>query len=100
MVNWGHIPTNLSHAGRSGFAALTSNDQYFISVLDLTSLVFLPAFRAFPKVPTEDGDFDEHEVEGIDLHPDETCIAYTNMFTSEVVFADFKGNRLRTIPRK
>lgn len=57
-------------------------------------------FRGFEKVLQEDGDFDEYEVEGLAIHPDQTQIAYTNMFNSEIVVADLKGNKLRNMPRK
>ena len=55
--------------------------------------------RGYEKVPDGDGDFDEYEVEAITFHPDETQLAYVNMFTSEVVIADLYGNRMRTIAR-
>lgn len=78
--------------------ALCDDDQQFITVLDLKNMTFRNKFRGFEPIPTDDGEFDEHEVEALVIHPDETHLVYTTMFTSEIVFADFDGNRLRSIP--
>ncbi|XP_053376600.1 NACHT domain- and WD repeat-containing protein 1-like [Mercenaria mercenaria] len=84
--------------GTNNYVAVLDDDQHFITVLDLETMTFMKKFRGFEKVPTEDGDYDEHEVEALAIHPDETHLAYTTMFTSEIVFADFNGNKLKSIP--
>lgn len=62
-------------------------------------MTFMPKFRGFEKILLEDGDYDEYEVEAIAIHPGEKELVYTNMFNSEIVVADFLGNRLRSAPR-
>lgn len=90
-----HILLNIT--GTENYVAVCDDNQYYITVLDLHKMTFNKKFRGFEKVLLEDGDYDGHEVEAIAIHPDETYVAYTTLFTSEVIFADFIGTRLRTI---
>ncbi|WAR22531.1 NWD1-like protein [Mya arenaria] len=92
------LDSQLTFGSVSYPVAVCDANQYFITVLDHKTFQFIPPFRGFEKIPTDDGDFDEHEVEAISIHPDETHLMYTTLFTSEIVFADFHGNRLRSIP--
>ncbi|KAH3692060.1 hypothetical protein DPMN_194937 [Dreissena polymorpha] len=85
-------------SGRDRYVGMTSDDQYFLSVLDLDSMTLMPAWRGFEKIPDGEGKFEEHEIEAFDISPDETYVVYTTLFTGEIVFADFNGNRLRSIP--
>ncbi|KAL4232336.1 hypothetical protein ACF0H5_009907 [Mactra antiquata] len=87
--------------GSENFVAVCTDDQYHITVLDLQTMTYMKMFRGFEKVKVEDGDddeYDEHEVEDMAIDPTETFLVYTTLFTSEVVFADFEGNKLRSIP--
>jgi hypothetical protein len=77
---------------------VTDSDQQFITVLDLKSMTFMKKFRGFEIIYDEDGEEEEHEVEAISIHPDETHLAYTTMFTSEIIFADFHGNKIKNVP--
>ena len=88
----------LLFTGSPSFVAITDEDQYFISILDIANKQFRRQFRGFPKVKDEDGDWTEHEVEAINITNDEQCLVYTNLFTSEVIFTDFSGTKLRSIP--
>ena len=54
-------------------------------------------FRGFDVIYDNDGDEEEHEVEAMAIHPDETQLAYTTLFTSEIIFADFHGNKIRNV---
>lgn len=78
---------------------MTDDNQYFIVVLDVKSRTFYPKFRGFEKIyDPEIEDYEEHEVEEMCFTPDQSMLVYTNMFTSEVVFADVKtGERKRYI---
>ena len=86
----------------TNFVAVTDNDQYFVTVFDVKNQQFFPKFRGFEKVyDAENDDYDEHEIEDMAFTPDESMLVYTNMFTSEVVFADIKtGERKRHIEGK
>lgn len=87
------------YAGSANYVAVTEEDGYYITILDLKTMTFMKKFRGFEKIPLDDGDFDEYDVEAITIHPDETQLAYTNMFNSEVVVATLEGKRIRSIPR-
>ena len=80
--------------------AVTDDDQLYAIVLDVRNKLFFPKFRGFEKIYDEEmEDYDEHEIEAMDFTPDESTLVYTNMFTSEVVFLDFKtGERKKSIP--
>ncbi|XP_052228567.1 uncharacterized protein LOC127842844 [Dreissena polymorpha] len=83
-------------SGRDRYVGMTSDDQYFLSVLDLDSMTLMPAWRGF-EIPDGEGEFEKHEIEAFDISPDETYVVYTTLFTGEIVFAGFNGNRLRSI---
>ena len=82
------------------YVAVTDVDQLYAIVLDVKNKSFFPKFRGFEKIYDEEmEDYDEHEIEAMDFTPDESTLVYTNMFTSEVVFLDYKtGEKKRSIP--
>lgn len=98
LASFEHKSTILISA-TNNLIAVTDDEQIFIVVLDVGNRSFYPKFRGFEKVYDAENDYyDEHEVEALDFTPDESMLVYTNMFTSEVVFADVKtGERKRYI---
>ncbi|KAH3895797.1 hypothetical protein DPMN_019963 [Dreissena polymorpha] len=86
-------------SGRDRYVGMTSDDQYFLSVLDLDSMTLMPAWRGCEKYTEEDwdGEFFEVPIRAFGIPPDETHIVYLSWFTNEIVFADFNGNRLRCV---
>jgi hypothetical protein len=77
---------------------VTNSEQIFITVLDLKSMTFMKKFRGYDIIYDEDGkEKEEQEVATLSIHPDETHLAYTTWLASEIIFADFHGNKIRNM---
>ncbi|XP_052281860.1 NACHT domain- and WD repeat-containing protein 1-like [Dreissena polymorpha] len=85
-------------SGRDRYVGVTDGDQYFLCVLDLDSMTLMPWWRGFEKIHLTESQNDVLKITVFDISPEETHVVYTNRFKCEIVFADFKGNRLRSVP--
>jgi hypothetical protein len=62
-------------------------------------MTFMKKFRGIEIIYDEDDEEEENKrriVRTISIHPDETHLAY--VLTSEIIFADFHGNKIRNMP--
>ncbi|XP_060597775.1 NACHT domain- and WD repeat-containing protein 1-like [Ruditapes philippinarum] len=80
------------------YVAVTDFCQRFISVLDLKSMTFIKKFKGSVITYDKDGKGKWQEVLTLAIHPDETHLAFITLFTSEIIFADFHGNKIRNVP--
>jgi hypothetical protein len=61
-------------------------------------MTFMEKFRGFEIIFDENDEEEEHIVDAISIHPDETHLAYTSFYKLETIFADFHGNKIRNMP--
>jgi hypothetical protein len=61
-------------------------------------MTFIKRFKGSVITYDKDGKGKWQEVLTLAIHPDETHLAFITLFTSEIIFADFHGNKIRNVP--
>ncbi|KAH3887306.1 hypothetical protein DPMN_011322 [Dreissena polymorpha] len=78
-------------AGSRNYAAVTTKDQVYFAVVDIKKKTCSELFRGFEPFKDEDvGEEIQYEVDEMTFTADEKHLVYSNVFSNDIVFFDFR----------
>ncbi|XP_053395163.1 uncharacterized protein LOC123524131 isoform X2 [Mercenaria mercenaria] len=81
-------------SGSKNFAAVTTSDQIYLTVLDLKKKDFSSLFRGFePFKDQELGEECQYEIDEMTVSTDEKHVIYSNIYSNDIVFLDFRAKK-------
>ncbi|KAL4236659.1 hypothetical protein ACF0H5_005044 [Mactra antiquata] len=86
--------------GSKNYAAVTTSDQIYLTILDLKKRQFSPLFRGFEPFNDEElGEEVQYEIDELVITRDEKFVVYSNIYTNDIVFMDFHSKKKTNIIR-